>query len=560
MTGISTKHYGHLTGVVVFSTIVLAFSIWFPAGYSVVQINIPQNLILSWIRQTQCARLGGRIENISSAEHGAEGSGFANRSNLWCTIIPEDEVSGQLRENSHLNAVWALIGAAVTLGGTFGVWTANMLIDRLGFRRMFFITNLFLTIGVALSSLVVAIGSYEIFIIGRFLLGFGTGFGSAISFTYIAEITPANFRGALGVAPIISFSIGMLLAAVFSLPQILGTDDYWSYLTLILIAPCVCFFASYAFLLESPRWVFKKSHDVQKTTQILQRLRNVFNVQADLQMIEEENRVAKEKGTKVSIIGLFRNGFLRYNVLICCTAVIAQRLTAYPGVYTYSSNIFRQCGLSKDVAAYGTIGLLGLQAASAVIGSLLMDKAGRKPLMLIGLFGCAMSLIAMVTFAALTSYRICVGCEYGNLAALFVFIMVYVCGPASVPFILPAEMFGLLTRQSATTLIMMLCQGVTAVVSAVFPVMQVYLSQWTFVIFAGVTLILAVILSLTLMETKGKTFLEIQASLEKRYFSGHRKRYNNTAVPITIPSIADLKALPRSISNMSTNSGMKRLY
>ncbi|XP_055343826.1 solute carrier family 2, facilitated glucose transporter member 3-like [Paramacrobiotus metropolitanus] len=516
MAPISTQHHGQLTPVVFMSTIIVSGLVWFSAGYSVVQINIPQSLILRWIRQTECNRLGPTVGLYSAVNRSDHDPAY-----LWCKIVAENETSVQLRENGRLNAIWALIGSGITLGATFGVWIANYFVNWLGFRKIFLLTSVLEIVGIVLSGITVATQSYEIFIIGRLILGFACGFGSAAGGVYVAEISPTNFRGALGVINIVLFSTAMLTAAIFGLPQLLGTEARWTHLSWIMLLPNLTFLTAYLFLPESPRWYFKKTHDIDRTSQILQKLRGNPNVQADMRLIEKEDEAAKEDGAsvKVSISGLFRNGFLRQNIIVCIAAICAQRLTAYAAVYSYSTDIFRQCGLSREIAAYGTIALLILQMLFAILGSFLVDKAGRRTLLLVGLFGCMVTLSFMVLFAVLTKYGVCIGCQYGNLVALFLFIMFYTTGPASVPFVLVAEMFSLTSRQSAATLVMIFCQAVSAIVAAVFPVMQVNLMEWTFTVFAGIILALATYLATALVETKGKTFLEIQALLEKRYYS-----------------------------------------
>ncbi|XP_055343861.1 solute carrier family 2, facilitated glucose transporter member 5-like [Paramacrobiotus metropolitanus] len=530
MTTVSTPHHGHLTALVISSVSIVAFFCWFSAGYAVVQINIPQELILRWIRQTYCIRLYGIPEIPFSVTSNFSQFYDDPKVALWCKYLPS--VSSQFRTNTVLSIIWGLIGSAPLLGGTPAGFIANALIPKLGFRKIFFIANVSCTIGAILSGLIATIVSYEVFIVGRLFIGIGYGLSTALTVSYIAEISPANHRGVLGAFPLAFFSVGTLLATIMGFPQVLGTASRWPYISWPLLAPCAAFFLFYPLLPESPRWQYRTTHNVDKTTAILQRLRNNTNVRPDMELIEAEDRRAQEQGAKVSIIGLFRDPFLRYITLICIAGVMAQRFTGFSPLCVYSYDIFQQCGLSTEIAIYGTTALVSVQAVAATVGALIIDKVGRRPLLLVGLSGCALTLTAIVILTTLFTYGLCDRCAYGSLVAMFMFMVCYACGPAIIPILLSAELFGMTSRESATTFIMVIIQGSTALIVGVFPIMRAHLLEWTFAIFAGGTIVLTLFLSKVTIETKGKTFLEIQAKLEKRYYG------ESVAKPQTVPSIS----------------------
>ncbi|XP_055348914.1 solute carrier family 2, facilitated glucose transporter member 5-like isoform X2 [Paramacrobiotus metropolitanus] len=415
-----------------------------------------------------------------------------------------------------------MIGCGVMLGVSVGFLVANHLVEWLGFRKTLLVFNVLEMMGSIAAGCGVTARSYELFIIGRFIFGVGNAC-VVVCGVYVAEISTNNHRGSLNVLATASFSVGILLANVVGLPQLLGTPDNWQHTCWICLVPSLILIAAYRFLPESPRWLCRKQQDTGKLAAVLQLLRGRQNVDADICAIQDELEAAQKLSSqKLSIPDLFRDRFLRKITGICLLVMAAQRLTGFSAVFVYSTEIFRQCGITQALASYGTIILTALSAVVALLGSPLQDIFGRRPMLLGGLFGCALCTAVMVVFTVLTKYAACNTCQYGNLVAMTLFMVCYAVGPASAPFLFTAEMFGMSSRQSASALGYLVNVSLATVITAVFPAMQAYLMEWTFTIFTGITFILAVFLSTVLVETKGKSFLEIQSMLEDRFCAGRK--------------------------------------
>lgn len=172
-----------------------------------------------------------------------------------------------------------------------------------------------------------------------------------------------------------------------------------------------------------------------------------------------------------------------------------------------------QSGLSAQEALYGTIGLMLLQLIFTGIGALLIDRNGRRKLLLGGNLACILAAALLVLTNALANHDLCANCRYGSLACLMFFIMVFNIGPGSVPLILPSEIFPKAAKTSAVNVALACMYGSSAIVSIAFPLMQAKMKEWTFTVFLGILFVCTVYLWLTLMETKGKTFEEIQMQI-----------------------------------------------
>lgn len=215
-----------------------------------------------------------------------------------------------------------------------------------------------------------------------------------------------------------------------------------------------------------------------------------------------------------------------------------------------------QAGLTSQEALYGTIGLMALQLVFNALGALVIDRFGRRPLLLWGNWGCVLATALLTLTTVLAQRGTCPNCQYGSLAALFFFIIVFNLGPISVPLVLASEMFPKAAKESAVTISIGFLHGSSAIVGVLFPVMQSSFKEWTFLFFTGVYSVCTIYLWFALIETKGRTFEEIQRDILKHHIkrskdtpqqSGLRQR--RTSRPWTINSDEPASPTPESGSS-----------
>ncbi|XP_055329736.1 solute carrier family 2, facilitated glucose transporter member 3-like [Paramacrobiotus metropolitanus] len=517
-------HEDGVTGTLLAVVTSLSLGAWFPIGYSLCQINAPQAVIVDWLHDVRCAR---KVTNNTD---------FCIAVNSSLQLLQTDAV---------INGLWALIGASMSLGACLGLWGTGWLISRCGYKNALHVTNIPAVLGTILSGACVMADSYEMLFIGRILLGVNMGLSSSILPLYIAEISPVRLRGAMGTIPTFLYVFGMLVSVVLGLPQVLGTGDLWTVMSWLRFIPSLILSFSLLFCPESPRYLLLTNGDHQAAAKALTWLRQRSNITYELQQIELE-RKAVEGEKVISVVGLFRDPFLRQNIVTCGLVMMNQRFSGYAAVYPYSSAIFSSVGLPPLESLYGSIGVMGLQMLAIAAGMVLIDKAGRKVLLISGNIGCCVACIAMVTFSGLVQQN-CRWCPYGGLAALLTFIVSYNLGPGIVPWILPAEMFGKESRGAAMTLVSFACHASTMLVTALYPPMQAGMGHWTFLPYAIAAAAFIVYIWYDVLETKGRSFSEIQEALwEKRTGRGMARRTTGTGLShaqSTVASTAQLTDL-----------------
>ncbi len=228
------------------------------------------------------------------------------------------------------------------------------------------------------------------FVIFRILGGIGVGIASMISPMYIAEIAPANVRGKLVSFNQFAIIFGMLVIYFVNYyiakqgnEQWLITDG-WRWMFFSGAIPALLFFVLLFFVPETPRYLAIKGKD-DKALEVLNKIAGKEHAPAILQEIKatvhEVNAPWLSYGSGIIIIGILLSVF--------------QQFVGINVVLYYAGNIFRDMGASTDSSLLQTIIVGAVNLAFTVVAILTVDKFGRKPLMIIGSIGMAVSMLAL---------------------------------------------------------------------------------------------------------------------------------------------------------------------
>lgn len=255
--------------------------------------------------------------------------------------------------------------------------------------------------------------------------------------------------------------------------------------------------------------------DATAVKRSLQWLRGTRNVDDELDLIYSEMK--DDSNERVMSIGdIFRDNVVRSALFICMAVFWGQQLTGFNAFIFYSTGLFDSAGMTKNQALYGSLGLMTAQILAVVTSMILMDRAGRRTLLLVGNTGCLLTTIFMVPLM-IYSKENCSWCHLGSLASVMVFILAFNVGPCTVPWVLISELFPTSAKKSAMMVGSSCCHLGTLTVSFLFPLVQTAIGEWTFAIFATTTALSTVLTYFCVPETKGKSFERIQQDLRLRY-------------------------------------------
>ncbi|XP_055342492.1 solute carrier family 2, facilitated glucose transporter member 3-like [Paramacrobiotus metropolitanus] len=491
-----------LTRTLVLAVVTVTFGTWFPMGYSIAAMNGPQSVILDWIRQVKCQRVG----SLDVAER---------NTSRWCGPPAED----LLQDLPELRLIWAVLSSAFMVGGFVSTFLAAGLIDRFGLKRTILINSGVFILGNSLICLAEVSSAYELITAGRFIIGFSLGISCVAPPIYCSEITPTNLRGTFGVLPVVMNVAGMIVATVLGLPVLLGNAGGWTALN------AFCFISQIALLLvfpmcpESPRRLYLTVDDREAAHHVLHWLRrSSVLVRSDMKELEAERETHLPE--PVGLVQLLREPYFRSVLKICVTAMLAQQLSGFSCVSFYSTAIFTDVGLTRRTSIYASIGVWCVFLTFALLCMALIDRVGRRILLLVSHTGMIVALMGFVLSLNLPHTGDYAWVRFLPAACIPLYIAFYALGSNSIPYILPAEMFGQEARAAAMTWVSAVSWGAAVVTTLMFPLVNALTKEYTFLFFVASVVAATWYLLFKLPETKGRTIEEVQGVL-RRQLAGH---------------------------------------
>uniref|UniRef100_A0A8C6P0C2 Solute carrier family 2 member 3a n=1 Tax=Nothobranchius furzeri TaxID=105023 RepID=A0A8C6P0C2_NOTFU len=437
-------------------------------GYNTGVINAPEQKLRSFFNDTWMERYG---EPISPG---------------ICTIV------------------WSFAVSVFSVGGMVGSFSVGVMADRFGRRRSMFLVNVLAVIGGLLMGFSTMCSSYEMVIAGRLVIGLFCGLFTGLTPMYVGEVSPTPLRGAFGTLHQLGVVVGILIAQIFGLEALLGSDKLWPLLLALTVAPAVLQCILLPFCPESPRFLLINLKQEEQACKALVRLRGTEDVSKDLQEMKEESaKMAQEK--KVTIAELFRSALYRQPLLVAIMLQLSQQLSGINAVFYYSTGIFASAGVQQPI--YATIGAGIVNTIFTVVSLFLVEKAGRRTLHLLGLGGMAVAALLMTISLLLQTHIPAM--SYVAILAVMLFVAMFEMGPGPIPWFIVAELFSQGPRPAAMAVAGCCNWTANFLVGMTFPKLADLCGPWVFLIFFAFLILFFIFTFFKVPETRGKTFDEI---------------------------------------------------
>ncbi|XP_053216601.1 solute carrier family 2, facilitated glucose transporter member 4 isoform X1 [Podarcis raffonei] len=418
--------------------------------------------------------------------------------------------NGEHIDPNTLKTLWSLSVAIFSIGGMISAFMVGVVSEWLGRKRAMIVNNGLAFLGGGFMGLAKLGKSYEMMIIGRFLIGAFSGFASGLVPMYVGEISPTNLRGALGTLNQLAIVIGILIAQVFGLDSLLGTSELWPLLLGISVVPSILQLLMFPFCPESPRYLYIIRNKESKAKESLKRLTGQVDVTAALtEMKEEKRRMDLER--KVSIAQLFRCRIYRQPLLIAVVLQLSQQLSGVNAIFYYSTDIFKKAGLDKPI--FATIGAGAVNTVFTIVSVFLVERAGRRTLHMLGLAGMAVCAILMTVAQGLTD-RV-PAMSYLSMVATFGFVAFFEIGPGPIPWFIVAELFSQGPRPAAMAVAGFANWTCNFIIGMSFPSIEGALHSYVFLIFAALLFVFLIFTYIKVPETRGRTFDQIAATFRR---------------------------------------------
>lgn len=267
--------------------------------------------------------------------------------------------------------------------------------------------------------------SFEMLMLGRLLVGWSAGAGSGLCPLYLTEIAPINLRGSVGVMHQFALVFGILLAQVLGLKSVLGTEEGWPILLALTCAPNIISYILLPFCPESPRFLlieFKREKSAASALRVLRNEKDVSKITDE--MLKEHE--AQKRQPKFTVMQVLRKSNLHMPLALVCGVNAAQQLTGINAVFCYSQQIFISANIPVDMSQYATLGTGVVNFIMTAITIVLVERAGRRALVLAslgGLMGCCALITVTLTLQPQVGWF-----SYGSVALLILFVISFSVG------------------------------------------------------------------------------------------------------------------------------------
>jgi len=409
---------------------------------------------------------------------------------------------------------WA--NSCALVGCLVGSLLAGALSDRYGRKRLLIVSAALFagtSIGNALAP------NFSTFVAWRMLGGVAIGLASSLSPMYISELAPAPIRGRLVAINQLTIVIGILAAQfinwflVRDLPagasdEFIRTSWYgqagWRWMFALTTIPSLLFFVSMFFVPESPRWLVKNGKS-EMARSVLSRIGGP--VYADAEVRDVQATLVGGEVQHVRFADLLDPRMRKVLVLGVVLAVF-QQWCGINVIFNYAEEIFRAAGYDissvlQNIAWTGSVNLMFTFVALGVV-----DKGGRRPLMLMGSAGLAVIYTAMGL------------CYHGGVKGLPMLLLVlaaigcYAMSLAPVTWVVISEIFPNRIRGAAMSVAVTALWIACFILTYTFPILNTRLGPaGTFWLYAGICVVGFLFILLRLPETKGKTLEQIERDL-----------------------------------------------
>jgi sugar porter (SP) family MFS transporter len=394
-----------------------------------------------------------------------------------------------------------VIVSGVLVGAAIGSFVGGRLADLYGRRRLLFATALIFAAGAVLCGAALSTG---MLIAGRIIVGLGIGLASGIVPVYISEVSAPEDRGWQVSLFQLAITVGIVLA--YLVDYALAPVEGWRLMFGVSLVPAVVFAVGMWILPESPRWLLKGGQR-EEARAVLARIRGKADVEQEVRDIEGSLVGADERG---GIADLWQPA-VRSALVVGLGLAVFQQVTGINTVIYYAPLIIQSAGIpSASGAILATLGIGIVNVIMTVVSMRLLDRMGRRPLLLIGIAGMAITLSALgFVFRHPT--------QTGTSAALAVIsMMLYVAAFAislgPIFWLMISEIYPLKIRSSTEGLSAAFNWGSNLLVSLTFLTLVEELgASRTFWLYGMLAVAAWIFSYYRVPETKGRTLEEIES-------------------------------------------------
>ena len=418
--------------------------------------------------------------------------------------------------NLNAKTLGLSVGAA-PIGCIIGAAMSMLLSDRFGRKKLLFVSALLFLISAVGTAIV---SDFNLFMLMRLIGGMGIGLAAAMAPIYIAEISPSSYRGKVVTTNQFTIMIGIVVSQVVNLfiqqhgEKVIATASTtamtwnetmgWRWMFGAEAIPAVGFLILILFVPYSPRWLVKRGRN-DEAEEILKKVGG--DAYAKTEVADIASTISNEEVAKINFNDLLNPKLMKIILLGMFLAVV-QQWSGLNSIFAYSHQIFTDAGFSISGAMMSLVFQGLTMMIFCIVAMFIVDKVGRKSLMLFGALG-----IGIIHVIMGLSFQF----KFGGVVIVILVmaaIAIYAATLAPVVWVLLAELFPNRIRGVAMGISVMALWVAYFILTTTFPIMREQLGMpITFWSYAAFLFIAFIVMKIFLPETKGKSLEQIEREL-----------------------------------------------
>jgi sugar porter (SP) family MFS transporter len=393
-----------------------------------------------------------------------------------------------------------LVTSLLLVGAMAGGLIAGRVADRVGRKKTVLGTALVFIAGVLLAALT---PSYPVLLIARIVIGLAVGSASMVVPLYIGEFAPPKVRGGLVSLNQLAITVGILVSYLADYG--LSSTANWRLMFGLAGIPAVALFVGMLFQTESPHWLVEQGREAEART-VLLRLR------APDAIDEEINEVKEVSQGRAGVRELLTPD-IRPALLTGVLLAVFQQVTGINTIIYYAPSLLHDAGMGSSAALLANVGIGAVNVGMTIIAIRLLDRTGRRPLLIRGTIGMAIGMFA-TAFSFIGGSHLSGARAVIAIAGLVVYTGSFAVGLGPVFWLMIAEIYPLKIRGAAMSVASTANWGANFVVTISFlTLLSAIGGTGVFLMFGFLTLIALAYFWRKVPETKGRSLQAIERDL-----------------------------------------------
>ena len=395
-----------------------------------------------------------------------------------------------------------LLTSILLIGALIGALAAGRIADQVGRRPTVLGTAALFVAGVMLAAFS---PSYAVLVAARVVIGLAVGSASMVVPLYIGEVVPPRIRGAMVSFNQLAITSGIL--AAYLVDYGLASSENWRLMFGLAAIPAILMFTGMLFQRESPHWLVAQGRE-DEAREVLRRVRDEGGIDAEIAEVRDLS-ARRSSFREVAAPGV------RHVVVIGVTLAVFQQITGINTIIYYAPTLLSSAGLGNSAALLANVVNGAVNVAMTIVAIRLLDRVGRRPLLLGGTTGMAAGMIVVALTFAIGGSQLHGGTAYIAIAGLLIYTGSFAIGLGPVFWLLISEIYPVKIRGQAMSVATMANWGANFVVTISFlTLLSAIGNAGTFFLFAGLSIVALAYFQRQVPETKNRSLQEIERDLD----------------------------------------------